>query len=172
MQYHGASSGLEEIPMDWNPAYIWLALALLLGLAELTSGGLVLLALAFAAALTAVVAWLGLSFAWQLLGMGIFSGVLVPLAIWKIRPWFSPRGVAYGTTGTGVDKGRVFTTLTRDFDSATGIKVNGDFFRIRVADTGETDLPAGTRVTFMSFDGTTAIITLAPSDTTPQHSEH
>jgi membrane protein implicated in regulation of membrane protease activity len=174
MQYHGASSDLEEIPLDWNPAYIWLVLALLLGLAELTSGGMVLLALAFAAAMTAIIAWIGLGLSWQLLGMGIFSGLMVPLAIRVIRPWFSPRGVAYGTTGTGVDKGRVFTTLKRDFDGATSIKVNGDFFRIRVADRGQIDLPAGTRVTFMSFDGTTAIVRMTSSnpDATPQHSEH
>lgn len=160
--------------MDWNPAYIWLALALLLGLAELLSGGMVLLALAFAAALTATIAWLGLGLSWQLLGMGVFSGLLVPVAIRVIRPWFSPRGVAYGTTGTGVEKGHVFTTLKRDFDAATGIKVNGDFYRIRVAQTGEIDLPAGTQVTFLSFDGTTAIVepTSCSPDTTPQHSEH
>ena len=159
--------------MDWNPAVIWLALALLLGLAELVSGGMVLLALAFAAGLTATIAWLGLGLSWHLLSMGVFSGVLVPLAIRVIRPWFSPSGVAYGTTGTGVDKGRIFTTLKRDFDGATGIKVNGDFFRIRVADTGEIDLPAGTRVTFLSFDGTTAIVGQTPRNpvATPRHSE-
>lgn len=160
--------------MDWNPAFIWLALALLLGLAELISGGMVLLALAFAAALTATIAWMGLGLSWQLLGMGIFSGLLVPVAIRVIRPWFSPRGVAYGTTGTGVEKGHVFSTLKRDFDAATGIKVNGDFFRIRIADTGETELPADTRVTFLSFDGTTAIVRMTPPnpDATPQQSEH
>ena len=36
--------------MDWNPAYSWLVLALLLSLAELTSGAMVLLALGIAAA--------------------------------------------------------------------------------------------------------------------------
>ncbi|MDY7114857.1 NfeD family protein [Halomonas sp. SSL-5] len=151
--------------MDWNPAVIWLIIALLLGLAELTTGGLVLLALAAAAALTAALAGLGLSLPWQLLGMGVFSGVLVPLAVWVIRPRFSPRGVAYGTTGTGVEKGHTYTTLKRDFDGASGIKINGDFYRLRVADSaegsGETELPAGTPVIFESFDGTTAIVHLA-----------
>ncbi|WP_416138042.1 NfeD family protein [Halomonas sp. HK25] len=151
--------------MDWNPAVIWLIVALLLGLAELTTGGLVLLALGIAAALTAALAGLGLSLPWQLLGMGVFSGVLVPLAVWVIRPRFSPRGVAYGTTGTGVEKGRTYTTLQRDFDGASGIKINGDFYRLRVADSdaknGETELPPGTRVVFQTFDGTTAIVHLA-----------
>ncbi|MDI5892528.1 nodulation efficiency, NfeD-like protein [Halomonas rhizosphaerae] len=150
--------------MGWNPAIIWLAIALLLGLAELMSGGLVLLALGGAAALTAGLAALGLSLPWQLLGLGVFSGLLVPLAVMVIRPRFSPRGVAYGTTGTGVEKHRTYTTLKRDFDGATGIKVNGDFYRLRVVETGATELPAGTRVTFRRFDGTTALVSPISSD--------
>ncbi|XKH59540.1 nodulation efficiency, NfeD-like protein [Halomonas sediminis] len=146
--------------MEWNPAYAWLIIALLLSLAELSSGGMVLLALGMAAALTGLLAWLGLSLAWQLVGLGILAGVLVPIAIKFIRPWFSPRGVAYGTTGTGVEKGRNYRTLKRDFDGATGIKVNGDFYRIRISENGATELPEGTVVTFKSFDGTTAIVTL------------
>lgn len=153
--------------MEWNPALVWLIIALLLGLSELTTGSLVLLALGIAAALTAALAGLGLSLPWQLLGMGVFSGVLVPLAVWVIRPWFSPRGVAYGTTGTGVERGHTYTTLKRDFDGASGIKINGDFYRLRVTESGErsgeTELPAGTPVIFQAFDGTTAIVRLEPT---------
>lgn len=144
--------------MDWNPALIWLAIALLLGLAELSSGGLVLLSLGVAAALTSALAALGLTLPWQLLAMGVFSGILIPLAIKVIRPWFSPSGVAYGTTGTGVEHGRTYATLKRDFDGACGIKINGDFYRLRVAETGETELAEGTLVVFQQFDGTTAIV--------------
>lgn len=147
--------------MDWNPAHIWLAIALLLGLAELTSGALLLLALGVAAALTAALAALGLSLSWQLLGMGLFSGLLLPLAVTVIRPRFSPKGVAYGTTGTGVEQGRTYRVLARDFDGASGIMINGDFYRIRLADGGGTELPVETLVTFQEFDGTTAIVTLA-----------
>lgn len=165
--------------MDWNPAVIWLIVALLLGLAELATGGLVLLALGAAALLTMALAALGLPLSWQLLGMGLFSGVLVPLAIWVIRPRFSPRGVAYGTTGTGVEKGRTYTTLKRDFDGASGIKINGDFYRLRVVDSNEggggtADLPPGTRVVFLAFDGTTAVVHLAhpaPDSRARQHTE-
>lgn len=148
--------------MDWNPALLWLALGLLLALAELTSGAMVLLALGVAALLTALLAWIGLPLAWQLIGLALFSGILVPVAIKLIRPCFSPRGVAYGTTGTGVEKGHVYRTLVRDFDGATGIKVNGDFYRLRVRETSATELPVGTAVTFKEFDGTTAIVTIAP----------
>ncbi|MBW6390153.1 NfeD family protein [Billgrantia antri] len=149
--------------MDWHPALIWLAIALLLGLAELTSGVLVLLSLGVAAALTSAVAVLGLTLPWQLLAMGVFSGILLPLTIKVIRPWFSPSGVAYGTTGTGVEQGHTYTTLKRDFDDASGIKINGDFYRLRVAETGATELPAGTLVTFERFDGTTAIVSQVTS---------
>ena len=76
--------------MDWNPAYSWLVLALLLSLAELTSGAMVLLALGIAAALTAAVTALGLPLPWQLLSMAIFAGVLLPLCVMVIRPRFSP----------------------------------------------------------------------------------
>jgi membrane protein implicated in regulation of membrane protease activity len=151
--------------MDWNPAYSWLVLALLLSLAELTSGAMVLLALGIAAALTAAVTALGLSLPWQLLSMGIFAGVMVPVGVMVIRPRFSPKGVAYGTTGTGVEKGNRYTTLLREYDQATGIKVNGDFFRLRVLESGQTELPEGTQVVFKRFEGTTALVTLTPSDT-------
>lgn len=162
--------------MDWNPAYSWLVLALLLSLAELTSGAMVLLALGIAAALTAAVTALGLSLPWQLLSMGIFAGVLVPLGVMVIRPRFSPKGVAYGTTGTGVEKGNRYTTLLRDYDNATGIKVNGEFYRIRVLESGQTELPEGTQVVFKRFEGTTALVNVTSSITddhsraTPQES--
>lgn len=144
--------------MEWSLTHLWLILALALSLAELTSGVLVLLALGVAAALTALLAYAGAAFEWQLVGMGVLSGLLVPLAIWVIRPRFSPRGVSYGTTGTGVEHGTRYRTVIRDFDAATGIKVNGDFYRIRVAETGETTLPPDTDVRFDQFDGTTAIV--------------
>jgi inner membrane protein len=146
--------------MEWSLTHLWLILALILGLAELASGVLVLLALDIAAALTAILAFVGVSFEWQLAGMGVLSGLLVPVAIIWIKPRFSPKGVSYGTTGTGVERGTVYRTIKRDFDNATGIKVNGDFYRLRISDTGETELPADTRVIFETFDGTTAVVSL------------
>ncbi len=146
--------------MEWSLAHLWLILALILSLAELTSGVLVLLALGMAAALTAILASVGVPFEWQLVGMGVFSGILVPVAVRWIKPRFTPKGVAYGTTGTGVERGTTYQIIKRDFDHATGIKVNGDFYRIRVSDTGETELPEGTRVIFRIFDGTTAVVVM------------
>lgn len=150
--------------MEWSLTHFWLILALVLGLAELTSGVLLLLALAIAAGLTAVLAYIGLSFEWQLVGMGLFSGLLVPIAIRWIRPRFSPQGVAYGTTGTGVEQGQRYRTQKRDFDGAAGIKINGDFYRLRDEKTGATDFPEGTHVIFRQFDGTTAVVQTAPKE--------
>ncbi|WP_297797587.1 NfeD family protein [uncultured Marinobacter sp.] len=144
--------------MEWSLTHFWLILALILSLAELASGVLVLLALGAAAALTALLAFIGMSFEWQLVGMGVFSGILVPVAILWLRPRFSPKGIAYGTTGTGVEYGRRYHCEQRDFDGASGIKVNGDFYRIRTSDTGVTELPEGTEVIFERFDGTTAVV--------------
>lgn len=150
--------------MEWTLTHLWLILALVLGLAELTSGVLVLLALAVAAALTSTVSALGGSVTAQLVWMGIFSGILVPVSVWYIRPWFSPRGMAYGTTGTGAEQGEVFAVTQRDFDGATGIKVKGDFYRIEDLDTGASVLPAGTRVTLERFEGTVALVHSQPLD--------
>ncbi|WP_417512730.1 NfeD family protein [Marinobacter sp.] len=149
--------------MEWSLTHFWLILALVLGLAELTSGVLLLLALAIAAGLTAVLAYAGMSFEWQLVGMGLFSGLLVPIAIRWIRPRFSPKGVAYGTTGTGVEQGKQYRTQKRDFDGAAGVKINGDFYRLRDETTGATDFPEGTNVIFRQFDGTTAVVQTVPS---------
>lgn len=144
--------------MEWSLTHLWLILALVLSLAELASGVLVLLALGIAAALTAVVAFLDAPFEWQLVAMGVFSGILVPVAIRWIKPRFSPKGVAYGTTGTGVESGRRYRTLKRDFDGASGVKINGDFYRLRVTPDNLTELPEGTEVVFDRFDGTTAVV--------------
>lgn len=144
--------------MEWSLTHLWLILALILGLAELASGVMLLLALGIAAALTAVLAFINVPFEWQLAGMGVFSGIFVPVAIKWIKPRFTPKGVAYGTTGTGVENGTVYQVIKRDFDSASCLKINGDFYRIRVNDTGQTELPEGTRVIFKTFDGTTAVV--------------
>ncbi|SDX50748.1 NfeD family protein [Marinobacter mobilis] len=144
--------------MEWSLTHLWLILALVLSLAELASGVLLLLALGIAAALTAIVAYLDAPFEWQLVAMGVFSGILVPVAIRWIKPRFSPRGVAYGTTGTGVESGQRYRTLKRDYDGASGIKINGDFYRLRVTPDNLTDLPEGTEVVFDTFDGTTAVV--------------
>lgn len=150
--------------MEWNPVHTWLVIALLLGLTELLTGTLLLLALAVAAALTALLSALGLSMPMQLVGMGLMSGLLVPIAIRVIRPRFSPRGVNYGTTGSGVERGQRYHVKQRNYDGASVLLINGDLYRLRLTNSpsgSNDDLAAGTDVIFERFEGTTAIVQLA-----------
>jgi len=107
--------------MEWTLAHAWLGLALLLALTEMfAAGSMIFLALAAAAVLTALMAFLHVGFYGQLIAMGLFSGLLIPIAVRYLRPRFTPKGVHYGTTGTGVENGLIYHTLKRDFDGARG----------------------------------------------------
>jgi len=148
----------------FNPAWAWAIIGLLLMLSELLTGAFVLLALGIAALITALV-WpvTGMGLTGQLLTMAIASGILVPLAIYRIRPMFSPRGVRYGTTGTGAETGRPYRVEPMRFDAdILAIKVNGDQYRIRVEDdhgraSGHSPRE-GDLVELLRFEGTTAIV--------------
>nr|WP_298372147.1 NfeD family protein [uncultured Halomonas sp.] len=142
--------------MQWTVAHSWLALALILGLLELTSGALVLLALAFAAAGAGVVAYLGFGFTIQAIVLALLAGVLIPIVIRFIRPHFSPKGVRYGTTGSGAEVGQYFFTTRRDFDQAISVKINGDLYRARFED--ESDPEENIRVVLLRFEGTVAVV--------------
>ena len=147
--------------MDWNPAYAWLAIALLLGLAKLSFGTLTLLALGLAAILTSGLAFLGLSLLWQLLGFTAFSGILVALTIKVIQPYFS-LSVSETTDSTETGKEQKYKTRKRMHDGATVIEIDGDDYCIRVERTSSTQLPAGSWVIFQKFEGDIAIVTLPP----------
>jgi len=43
--------------------------------------------------------------------------------------------------------------------------VNGDFYRIRVLESGQTELPEGTQVVFKHFEGTTALVNVSSPET-------
>lgn len=136
---------------------LWLTVALSLALAELMTGSLVLLALAAAALITALAAALGVPLSVQLAVLGLSSAVCVPLAVWVIRPWFSPAGVNYGVAGTGAQHGERFHIVRRDYDGASGIKIKGDFFRARYVDAAPDEWPAeGAEVVLDHFEGTLA----------------
>ncbi len=148
----------------FSPAWAWAVIGLLLALSELLTGAFVLLALGIAALLTALaVVVVDLSLTGQLIVMGVASGILVPLAIYKIRPMFSPKGVKYGTTGAGAETGKRYRVETMNFDqSINAIKVNGDLYRIQpVDDAGkpsEASISPGDLVMLMRFDGTLALV--------------
>ena len=146
----------------FNPAWAWAIIGLLLMLSELLTGAFVLLALGIAALVTAV-AWLiaGMGLTGQLITMAIASGLLVPMAVYWIRPMFSPRGVRYGTTGTGAESGRSYRLEPLRFDPAhLAVKVNGDQYRIEpdASDRAALELHEGDRVELLRFEGTTAIV--------------
>lgn len=145
--------------MDWNPAYLWLVIALLLGLAKLSSGILILLALSLAAVLTSGLAFLGLSLLWQLLGFTAFSGILVALTIKVIQPYLS-LNVSETTDSAEIEKEQRYRTRRRMHDGATVIEIDGDDYCIRVERTSSTQLPAGSWVIFQRFEGNIAIVTL------------
>lgn len=161
--------------MDWNWAYTWLSLAVAFALLELLAGAFVLLAMGAACAVGAIAAYLGAGITVQLLCVAIAAGILIPLGLVHFKGRLSP--TKYGTTGTGVENGRIYTTLKRDYDGATAITINGDAYRVR-PDTdphhvGEGSAEAegilpGTQVRFCHFEGTTAIV--KPFDTS-QRSE-
>lgn len=151
--------------MDWNWAYTWLSLAVAFALLELLVGAFVLLAMGAACAVGAGAAYLGAGITVQLLSIAIAAGILIPLGLAHFKRRLSPS--KYGTTGTGVEKGRIYTTLKRDYDGATAITINGDTYRVRretdPRHAGEgspeaEDITPGTQVEFSHFEGTTAIV--------------
>lgn len=149
----------------FNPAWAWAVIGLLLVLSELLTGAFVLLALGLAAQVTAG-AWLlvGMGLSGQLLTMAVTSGILVPIAVYKIRPMFSPKGVKYGTTGAGAETGEQYRVETMNFDqSINAIKVNGDLYRIQPVDdegrpSDASSISPGDLVTLKRFDGTLALV--------------
>ncbi len=148
----------------FSPAWAWAVIGLVLALAELVTGAFVLLALGIAALITALVtALIGIGLTGQLVVAGISAGVLVPLAIYRIRPLFSPRGVQYGTTGAGAESGQTFIVEPMSFDpELPAIRVNGDQYRIRVVNERdqptETPVEFGDRVQLDRFEGTIALV--------------
>ncbi|MFP4251913.1 MAG: NfeD family protein [Guyparkeria sp.] len=152
----------------FSPAWAWAVIGLVLALAELLTGAFVLLALGVAALITALLSALtGMGLVVQLVVMGIASGILVPLAIYRIRPMFSPRGVKYGTTGAGSEAGKTFTVEPMRFDpSLPAIRVNGDQYRIQPVDEHERpsdrQVDFGQHVQLLRFEGTIALV--RPSD--------
>ena len=84
--------------MDMLEAHFWwVIIGLCLILAELMTGTVLLLALALAAFLTAVVAYMDIGLTGQLVTLAISGAVLVPIGIKVIRPHLSPAGIQYGS---------------------------------------------------------------------------
>lgn len=145
----------------FSPAWAWAVLGMVLALSELMVGAFVLLALGIAALLTALVTLLlPIDLPGQLGVMAVISGGLVPLAIFKIKPRFSPKSVNYGTAGTSAVLGQTFTVEPMSFDrERMAIKIEADQFPIKPAD--DTEIRVGDRVSLERFEGATAVVHLS-----------
>ncbi|XKF16247.1 nodulation efficiency, NfeD-like protein [Halomonas sp. BLK-85] len=141
--------------------YWWILIGLGLLLAELMTGTVLLLALSAAAFITAVAAYFNIGLTGQLVTLAICVAVFAPIAIKVIRPRLSPKGINYGSVGSGAENGKMFDIVARDFDSAPGIKIHGDFFHAQLINALPSDPPLqpGDRVIFDHFEGTTAKVT-------------
>lgn len=147
--------------LEISPEWVWSVTGLALILFELISGAFVFLAIGAAALATAAITLIThIGVVGQLTVMALVSGVAVPVAIYKIRPIFSPKGVNYGTTGAGADSGKIFTVEPlRFYENARSIKVNGDQYRIEVIDDSEGSSPGfGDLVELSHFEGTVAMV--------------
>ncbi|MGQ7246168.1 NfeD family protein [Halomonas sp. V046] len=141
-----------------TPALLWLLLGLGALVAELLTGSYVLLAIAAAAALTALSAWIGLLLTGQLIVAAVSCGILVPVAIWRLRGRNRQR--SFGVAGAGGGAGQRFVLVARDFDNAPSIKLDGDLYRARLDSESDADLALrpGDEVTLVRFEGTQAIV--------------
>lgn len=138
--------------------YWWILIGLGLLLMELMTGTVLLLALAGAAFITAIAAYFNIGLTGQLLTLAACAAIFAPIAIKVIRPRLSPKGINYGSVGSGAENGKVFDIIARDFDSAPGIKIHGDFFHAELINALHSNPPLqpGERVIFDHFEGTTA----------------
>ena len=147
--------------MDFlSPALWWLLAGLAALILELLSGSYVLLALAAALIVGSLVAWSGGDIIMQLITFAVACGVLVPLAIWRLRKRRYGPHPTFGVAGGGTRQGERFVLVSRDFDDAPCIKLDGDLFRACLAQT-DAEAPAlrpGDEVILLRFEGTQAIV--------------
>ncbi|GEN24227.1 hypothetical protein HCU01_21760 [Halomonas cupida] len=143
-----------------SPTVLWLLVALVSLVFELFTGAYVLLAIALAAALTSVGAWLGLDLIGQLAVLAVGCGILVPLAIHRLK--HRPHKSDFGVAGAGAGTGQHFVVTLRDYDSASCIKLDGDLYRAVLETQPEAAPSPGDKVVLVRFDGNQAIVSPAP----------
>lgn len=134
----------------------WVGGALVLGLVEVASLDLVFSMLAAAALVAAAVAYAGASFTAQVL---VFSGtaalllvVVRPVALRKLKP----AGPAQ-RTGTAAHVGRSAEVLATVTDRAGQVKLAGEVWSARAAESGMT-ADVGELVEVVVIEGATAVV--------------
>lgn len=142
------------VSFDIAAWHVWLALGLLLIIAEVIGTELVLLALgaaALATGLAAATADLGLNM--QLLVYGIAAALFVPVFMTFYRRRFKATGTR-ALVGDGVWRDAEYTVV--EYGGRHGIRIDGDFFP--AASTEGDPLRAGELVRVLEMRGLTAIV--------------
>jgi membrane protein implicated in regulation of membrane protease activity len=145
---------------DWFEAWQgWLALAIVLGVAELASMDLVLLMLAGGAVVSMLLALVGLGVALQVIG-GVAAAVAM-LAL--VRPGIVKRLHAGPELVLGHNAlvGRTGVTVSEVSVDGGQVRINGELWTARPYD--ETlVIPEGTRVDVLQIKGATALVHAIP----------
>lgn len=148
-----------------SPALLWLLVALISLVFELFTGAYVLLAISLSAALTAASAWLGFNLIGQLAVFAISCGILVPLAIHRLK--HRQHKPDFGVAGAGGGAGQRFVVMRRDYDDAACIKLDGDLYRAVLDADVDTAPEPGDEVVLVRFEGNQAIVKPVSQQTTP-----
>lgn len=134
----------------------WVGGALVLGLVEVASLDLVFSMLAAAAIAAAVVAYAGASFTAQVLVFSATAALLLvvvrPIALRKLKP----AGPAQ-RTGTAAHVGRSAEVLATVTDRAGQVKLAGEVWSARTAESGMT-ADVGELVEVVVIEGATAVV--------------
>lgn len=123
------------VSLDIHAWQVWLAVGILLAIAEVLGTQFVLLALGVAFALTALVtAVFDLGYDGQVLAAAIWSALLVPAFIVFYRKRMMPKSTqALVSDGLGI--GETFAIVRRG--ERLGVKVQGDFYPVEMQGGGE-----------------------------------
>lgn len=134
---------------------VWLALALVLGTAEVASGDFVLLMVAGAALVAAGSAGLDLPLLPQAIVFAVSSAIL----LFVVRPPLKRLMTRHPHTLTGVAalSGRQAEAITEITDHSGTVKLAGEVWSARASEQGATIEP-GARVTVEAIDGATAVV--------------
>jgi len=140
--------------LDVSAWQVWLALGIVLAIAEVLGTQFVLLALGVAFAFTALVTRIfALDYDQQLLAVALWAALLVPLFILYYRRHMMP-GMTRTLVSDGLGIGDSFAIVRRG--ERLGVKIQGDFFPVE-RDSGN-GLAEGEQVVITAWRGITAIV--------------
>lgn len=147
---------------------IWVAVGVVLVLAELASGDLVLLMLGGAALGAAGASALGAPLGVDVAAFALLAVLLVLLARPTLRRRLSTGGpLTTGSTRVLGTEGEVVDTIGGPGDEGGTVRLDGAMWSARALDTGAV-LGAGVPVVVVAVDGATAVVTAARTTSTEE----